>query len=193
MLFQNTKIYLILGIALLSIQAKAQKTEKFYNYKWKECKVDEAQYYSITQKIDSGYLHNDYLIRERKILHSLVYKDSLCKIKNGEYIQFYPNGKLETKGIFKLDKKEGIWLSYHFNGKMKDSAFYSNGNPIGKHLSWHPNGFQRDSIYNYADKSGVRVSWFDNGNPESYGRFTEGNKQSGKWSYFHKNGKISAI
>nr|WP_314897849.1 hypothetical protein [uncultured Flavobacterium sp.] len=193
MFFKNRKIYLILCIALLSIQAKAQKTEKFYNHKWKECKVNEAMYYSITQKIDSGYLHKDYLIRERKPLHSLVCKDSLCKMKNGEYVQFYPNGKLVTKGIFKLNKKEGTWLSYHYNGKMKDSVFYSNGNPIGKCLSWHPNGFQRDSIYNYADKSGVIVRWFDNGNPDFYGRFTEGNKQSGKWNFFHKNGKISAI
>lgn len=155
--------------------------------------MDEAQYYSITQKIDSGYLHKDYFVRGGKLLNSLVCKDSLCKIKNGEYIRFHPNGKLKTKGIFKLDKKEGIWLSYHFNGKMKDSAFYSNGNPIGKHLSWHENGFQRDSICYYADKGGVVASWFDNGNPESYGRFIEVNKQSGKWSYFHKNGKISAI
>lgn len=193
MFFKNRKIYLIIGIALLSIQAKAQKTEKFYNHKWEECKVNEAEYYSITQKIDSGYLLDSYLIRGKKILYSLVCKDSLCKIKNGEYIHFYPNGKLVTKGIFKLNKKEGTWLSYHYNGKMKDSVFYSNGNPIGKSLSWHPNGFQRDSINNYADKSGVIVTWFDNGNPDFFGRFTGGNKKSGKWNYFHKNGKISTI
>jgi hypothetical protein len=44
MFFKNKKKYLILGIVLLSIQAKAQKIEKFYNHKWKECKVNEAMY-----------------------------------------------------------------------------------------------------------------------------------------------------
>lgn len=84
-------------------------------------------------------------------------------------------------------------MSYHYNGKIKDSAFYSNGKPIDKSLSWYPNGFQQDSICYYGGKGGVATSWFDNGNPNSFGRFTESNKPSGKWSYFHKNGKISAI
>lgn len=69
MLFKNRKIYLILYVTLFYIQAKAQKIEKFYDYKWKECKVNEAEYYSITQKTDSGYLLNSYLIRGKKILY----------------------------------------------------------------------------------------------------------------------------
>ena len=193
MLFKNRKIYLILYFALFSIQVIAQKSEKFYNYQGWECKFTEAHFYSITQKIDSGYLHQAYFVRGGKLLNSLVCKDSLCKIKNGELIRFYPNGKLETTGKYKLNKKGGIWLSYHYNGKMKDSAFYNNGYPLGNSLSWHPNGFLQDSIYNYPNKGGVKVSWFDNGNPDCLGRFLAGNKKSGKWNFFHKNGKVSAV
>lgn len=193
MLFRNEKKCLLLYIALISAKPKAQTAEKFYNYQGWECKIAEAHYYSITQKIDSGYSHKDYFVRGGKLFNSLVCQDSLCKIKNGEVIRFHPNGKLETTGKYKLDKKDGVWLSYHYNGIKKDSAFYKNGQPIGNSLSWHPNGYLQDSICNYPNKGGVRVSWFDNGNPDCLGRFGTNNNKSGKWEYFHKNGKISAI
>jgi TonB family protein len=38
----------------------------------------------------------------------------------------------------------------------------------------------------------VQVSWFDNGNPSSAGRFGPRMKQTGKWQYFHRNGNLSA-
>ena len=41
-------------------------------------------------------------------------------------------------------------------------------------------------------RSGVEVSWFDNGQPSSAGKFSEF-KQHGQWQYFHKNGQISSI
>lgn len=44
-----------------------------------------------------------------------------------------------------------------------------------------------------ADGSGMEVSWFDNGNPSAAGYYAAGYLQHGKWQYFHKNGKLSAL
>lgn len=185
--------YLILFVLFLTTGINAQKVEKFFDFKWKECKSNEAQYYAVTVKIDSTYLRRNYFIKQQKLLYSMKCKDSICKMKDGEFFSLYVNGNIESKGIYKNNKKDGAWLSFHNNGKMKDSIFFSNGNPFGIRLSWHPNGFKRDSIYESTAKSGARVSWFDNGVPSYYGSYVEGNKKTGKWKYFHKNGKISAI
>lgn len=191
LVFKKWQLYL--AVFFLSITINAQKTEKFYNFQWKECNANEAQYYAITQKVDSGYSRKNYFIKQQKLLYSINCKDSICKIKNGEFISLYPNGKIESKGMYIDNKREGTWFNFYHNGKMKDSVVYSNGNPIGIILSWYPNGFQRDSVYSSVEKSGAKVSWFDNGTPSSYGTFAAGQKKTGKWKYFHKNGKISAI
>ena len=48
------------------------------------------------------------------------------------------------------------------------------------------------SVFN-LDGSGVSVSWFDNGQPSSAGRFSAGRSMNGKWQFFHKNGKVSSV
>lgn len=191
--FIYTNPFFFLFTLFLFNQINAQKIEKFYDYKWKDCAPNAARFYTLITKIDSGYTRKNYYIKEKSLQSSGLYEDSLCKIKNGEFIYFHPNGKLLAKGIYKHDKKDGMWLSYHNNGEMSDSTVYFHDKQIGKSLSWYPNGFQRDSIYSNKDESGIKVSWFDNGFPSSVGAYSAGKKQNGEWKYYHKNGSISAV
>ncbi|MGH2646055.1 MAG: energy transducer TonB, partial [Ginsengibacter sp.] len=73
------------------------------------------------------------------------------------------------------------------------SENYVNGNKVGISLGWYEDGSAKDSLNVGSDGSGVYVSWFDNGNPSSAGRYVEFDKQHGKWQYFHKNGKLSSL
>ena len=171
----------------------AQNIEKFYNYKWEECQANEARFYSLTSKTDSGFFRKDYYIKERRIQMIGNYLDSSCKVKNGSFTFYHANGILKSFGKYIQNKKDGLWMSFHNNGIIKDSAIYSMGRQIGKSLSWHPNGYPNDSIYLNEDRSGVHVSWFDNGIPSAAGRYSADMKQNGKWKYFHKNGKVSSI
>lgn len=187
------KIYLVLLLFLVIFESASQNVEKFYDYNWKECEPNLARYYSITTKTDSGFNRKDYYIKERKLQMNGNYLDSLCKIKHGSFIFYHANGALESYGKYRQTQKEGLWLNYHNNGIMRDSISYSGGKEIGKCFSWFPNGFQRDSIVLNEDRSGVHVSWFDNGTPSAAGRYSANMKKHGKWKYFHKNGKISAF
>lgn len=185
--------YLTLLIFLVLVESNAQNVEKFYDYKWKECKLNEARFYSLITKTDTGYYRTDYYIREKRIQMIGNYLDSLCKVENGSFIFYHANGVLESSGKYIHGKKEGLWLNYYNNGFMEDSIVYSGGQQIGKSLSWHPNGYIADSTVLNEDRSGVHVSWFDNGIPSAVGRYSADMKQNGKWKYFHKNGNVSSI
>ena len=58
---------LTLLIFLVSVESFAQKTEKFYDYSWKECEPNAARFFSRTSKTDSGYCKKSYYIRERRL------------------------------------------------------------------------------------------------------------------------------
>jgi antitoxin component YwqK of YwqJK toxin-antitoxin module len=188
----NKSLFILLLLLGLT-QANAQKIEKFFDYKWKECEPSVARFYSLTNKTDSGYLQKNYYIRERKLQMYGNYEDSLFKVKNGEFHYYHPNGIPQSVGKYIHDKKEGLWLSYHANGMMSDSTVFLHDKKIGTSLSWYPNGYKSDSTYSNVNESGIAVSWFDTGSPSSAGRYSAGNKQDGTWKYFHKNGRISSI
>jgi antitoxin component YwqK of YwqJK toxin-antitoxin module len=171
----------------------AQKIEKFYDYKWSETDASKARFYGIAEKTDSGWRRHDYFIHEQSLQMAGLYEDDSCTIKNGYFYFFHPNGNLMETGKFVHDQKEGIWLSYYPDGIMSDSIFYEHGHKIGVCLSWHRNGFPSDSSVWNSDGSGVEVSWFDNGSPSSAGRYIDWKVPNGKWQFFRKNGKLSAI
>ncbi len=106
---------------------------------------------------------------------------------------YYSNRSLQSKGSYTHGKKDGLWLDYYPNGMLRDSIAYNMGNKTGNSYAWHSNGFMQDSAVWNNDGSGVEVSWFDNGNVASAGRFSAGYNQNGKWQFFHKNGKLSAL
>jgi antitoxin component YwqK of YwqJK toxin-antitoxin module len=180
-------------IFLILFESTAQKTEKFYDYKWKECTLSDARFYSVITNTDSSYYRTDYYIKEGRIQMTGNYSDSLCKIKNGNFAFYYANNIPESYGKYIQNKKDGIWLSFHNNGIMKDSTVYLDGKQIGKSLSWYSNSYPSDSTVLNKDRSGVHVSWFDNGVPSEAGRYAADMKQQGKWKYFHKNGNVSSI
>ncbi len=185
--------YIIFLFFLFITKSGAQNIEKYYDYRWKECKPDTARFYSKIAKTDSGYLRKDYYIRERRLQMSGVYSDSLCEIKNGKFTYYHANGVPGSFGKFVQNKRDGLWLSYYNNSFIRDSTIYSNGEIIGTSLSWHSNGYPSDSISLNEDRSGIQFSWFDNGIPAAVGRYSNGMKQHGKWKYFHKNGNVSSI
>ena len=171
----------------------AQKMEKFYDYRWNECKSNEARFYSLIVKTDSGYCRKDIFIRERKLQMLGNYQDSLLQIRSGKFYFFHSNGTPLAVGRFVNDKKDGLWLAFHNNKVLRDSIVYRSGRQIGVSLSWHPNGVLSDSVYTDEDGSGFAVSWFDNGSISSRGKYSAGHKQEGLWKYYHKNGKISSL
>jgi len=180
-------------LLFLFTQLHAQKTEKYFDYRWNECKPNVARFYRQIIKTDSGYCRKDYYLKERKLNMMGNFKDSLLKIKTGKFHYFHANGYPGSFGKYVNDKKEGLWLSYHDNKVKADSTVYLHDRAIGKSLSWYPNRNLSDSAYTNADGSGVTKSWFDNRSVSSTGQYAAGHKKQGLWKYYHLNGKISSL
>ena len=190
-----TKIFSLATISMFiyATSFSQNKIEHYYNYYGRECPVDDARFYSLEVKTDSGWYKTDYFVSLKKLESAGLYEDEDDKIPNGSFYYFYPTGVLEAAGRYVHGKKSGTWMSYFPDKSIKDSQNYKDGNLVGISLGWYQDGAERDSLNIDANGNGVYVSWFDNGNPSSAGRYTQFNKQQGKWQYFHKNGKISSL
>jgi hypothetical protein len=187
------KKHLLILLVFTSLFSSAQKIEKFFDYRWKPCGPSNARYYALIQFKDSLWSRVDYFINEKELQMQGSYRDSACKIPVGKFYYFHPNEKLESTGNYVNGKKEGVWLKYYSNGYMKDSTFYINGHPSGISMGWYANGYPADSVtYNANNERAAYISWFDNGNPSSAG-YKINDSLHGKWSFFHKNGNISAV
>ena len=180
-------------VSVLSFsQLSSQTIKKFYDYKWHETDAAHARFYSTVEKTDSGWTRTDYFLHETNNVQMIgTYLDSSCKTENGMFYYFHQDKRPEYFGKYSNGKKQGLWLSYYYNGMMSDSSYYVNGQLSGISISWYPNGSIKDST-SVTDGFQTVVSWFDNGQLSSAGRYTKENKPIGKWVFYHKNGKVAA-
>ncbi len=185
------KPFLIFLSLMVPVFAFSQKIEKFYDYRGKETTPENSRYIAVILKTDSGWLRSEYYVRERSLKMKGLYLDSLCKKPNGRFYAFHPNQQIFNFGNYTNGKKDGLWVSYYNNGLMQDSAVYTNGKLTGTELRWHRNRYLSDSSVWNSDGSGVRVAWFDNGEPSLAGRYAAGPRKHGTWVYYHKNGLVS--
>jgi hypothetical protein len=189
-----TKYLLPIVVMLISLDSVAQKNiEHYYNFYGAECPPADARFYSIEKKTDSGWYKTDYFISIKKIQMIGLFEDEEDLKPNGTFYWYYPNGAIESTGKFVHGKKTGTWLYFYPDKSIRKYANYENDLPEGTTMSWYNNGTLRDSLDVDKTGNGIYISWFDNGNPSSAGRYTEFYKQQGKWQYFHKDGNLSSL
>jgi hypothetical protein len=185
----------ILAIAICiscSTNITAQKKIiNYYDYLWQPCESKYARFVAIINETDSGWVRKDYFTATNQVQMVGKFRDSACKIADGYFYFFYPDGKLLSFGKNVGNKKEGTWLSYHYNGMMSDSSTYSNHNLTGTSLRWYADGSIADSIEIKSDGTMISVGWFANGNL-SYAGMSNAKGKQGKWKYYHDTGFLSA-
>lgn len=186
------KLRLLLLALVLYTNSFAQPKETYYDFFWKESVPENATYYSVKIKTDSGWLKTEYFIRTKKLQMTALYADEACKVHHGHVYHFYANGIPSAMGRMINNKQEGVCRSYHSNGVISDSAFFKNGKVVDKRFQWHANGMMSDSISRVNDSTYVHIGWFEDGNI-SYAGYIINEKQNGKWQYFHHNGQLSAL
>ena len=59
----------------------------------------------------------------------------------GNWIFYYPNGEIETKGKFRDGQRVGKWKYYYDSGNLKQISIYSrDGQRAGKWIEYEENG-----------------------------------------------------
>ena len=87
--------------------------------------------------------------------------------RNGSFVKYYINGKLETRSTYQNDELEGLEENYHIKGYKISTVNYLHGKKHGLYTLYHPNGeiMEQGSFYNdlfdgewqYYDDRGVLV------------------------------------
>jgi len=60
--------------------------------------------------------------------------------KNGEYLEFYPNGVLKSKGKYKGEKLHGDWEWFRKTGVIMRSGTFKNGEQTGTWITYDAKG-----------------------------------------------------
>ena len=60
--------------------------------------------------------------------------------KEGDFITYYPNDKIQMIGKMKENKNVGEWKYYFSDGSLETSGFYDDDIPTGKWIWFQPDG-----------------------------------------------------
>jgi len=195
MKYKGLLLVIILSINVNdSFAQQFEKFSRFYDFNKKEtAEQANAHYLYLYEYADSVCRRTEYYMKEKTVKAIGFFTDVSCSKKIGQFVSYYPNGTIESKGKYQQNKKEGLWLTYHENGKIKDSTFYKNNNPTATSYSWFSDG--RMNVKREMDESGngtgIETSYWNNGNLDFIGNWLNG-KRNGLWTYHHYNGNKSA-
>lgn len=91
-----------------------------------------------------------------------VLKDTI----GGVYHEYYKNGNIKVKGVFKNGKRDGDWSYFYENGKL---------------WSW--------GVYTEGVRNGASSVYYENGVLRMEGNYFN-NKQIGLWKFYNQQGKL---
>jgi len=108
-------------------------------------------------------------------------------IEDGEHIDYYEDGQIESKSNYKDGELHGKSTDYNDDGQIVTEYIYEYGEIVK--LTSYEDG-QLDSVNNYKDGDSVKLtSWHENGQIKSEVNYKD-KKYHGKWTEWHENGHL---
>ncbi len=164
---------------------------------------------------DGAYVDKWNFYDENEVrTNETIYIDSAHQVTT----YFFPSGKVEGKGNWLNDQREGVWVYYYEDGTLKSKCDYKNGLRDGKWEWYNAQGvleesgmYRNDKKFGYWEtyydgakylmqkgsydtagrSTGPWVYYYPNGNKKSEGEMLN-NGNEGPWKFYHSNGKLSA-
>ncbi len=102
--------------------------------------------------------------------------------KNGPATLFYQNGKIKQEGNWENDKQEGLWFFYYDDGSISEKINFKSDYQDGQSTFYFPNGSIDQEIQFTAGKP--------NGISKTYYRDINKVKQLSKWISGKRNGEL---
>ncbi|UII30708.1 rhomboid family intramembrane serine protease [Fulvivirga ulvae] len=154
--------------------------EVYYDSLWKECPIWEHHYYR------RGY------------------QDSIGRW-DGLVRDYFKSGKIQMKGKYSKDLKDGVFLYYNENNTYSAAGRYEEEYKVGKWQYFYESGVMSSEV-RYQDRAYTINTWDSVGNPmvvqgngedihknpngviASYAKYTEGRIEGEAYGY-HENGR----
>ena len=70
-------------------------------------------------------------------------------MREGESVEYFLNGAIKTKGVYKSNKKNGVWESFHANGQKMNLIRYKDGVQHGWCYAYNAAGKELAKVYYY--------------------------------------------
>ncbi len=130
---------------------------------------------------EEGEVEKSYIFLHGKIIGEGIFTDA--GLKEGNWIEYYTNGKIKAKGNYKADIKTAQWQYFYSNGQLEQIGLYINGKTDSIWNWYYPNGKilrKENFIDGLAD--GMMTEYSMDGSVITQGDFIE-DKEEGFWFY----------
>ena len=187
------KITISIMMLLLTCLARAQNDTIviYYDHTWKPTNAQLATYYTIAFPKGNAWYRMDLYAETNRRQMEGYFEDKALEIKTGPFKYFHKNGSISSEGYFHKNKKVGLWKSWTDKNFLIDSSYYNQEGILSRiSVRWNEEGTVTDSIVSDDLGNGYQKSFWSDGTLKNYGSLEKGKKQN-RWTYYHKNGKIS--
>ena len=123
------RYFLLVFFVLNCLTVSAKKDKIYYNANQKKTVKDSAQSYVVFNKRNDVYKAQQFSLRDELIMegHFTTIPDDLGQERQGEFINYYYNGMISSKGVYTNGMRTGVWDGYLYPmGKTKRRVHYEN-------------------------------------------------------------------
>lgn len=108
--------------------------------------------------------------------------------REGEWVEYFPDGQVMSRGSFFGDLRDGPWVEYYPSGRPKSEGAYRAGLREGSWKSWHESGSpMAEGVYREARRVESWTLYYTDGSVMETGRYVDGRRE-GFWAFFTPEG-----
>ncbi len=107
--------------------------------------------------------------------------------RNGDWINYYPNGNISSKGEYENDVPAGKWVYYFDDGKVNSTGEYLGGQRQGYWSAFNSSG-EKESDVTYINGTGEYREYYKSGKLKVKGMVID-NQRDGHWDFYYEDGK----
>ncbi|MGB1032303.1 MAG: toxin-antitoxin system YwqK family antitoxin [Flavobacteriales bacterium] len=113
------------ALFITSFSSSAQ-TQDFLDSQLKSSEKSEAKFKRTFSHIgDSVFVARVVDLKDNLKIEGAYLMEGGKLMENGEFTFYYPNGNVESKGMYSLGVKVGNWRRYTQDGKPKADRYYN--------------------------------------------------------------------
>ena len=102
-------------------------------------------------------------------------------IPQGDFENYYENGRLETKGTYRNGEEDGLWEYFYENGRLWKKCAYKNGEKDGLYATYYENGqLGEKCFYKNGKKDGPYISYREDGRLDTKYIYKNGERLDGE-------------
>lgn len=129
-----------------------------------------------------GKITNSFIYNDNGLLMSEGIVDEAGRY-NGQWKDYYPDGKIKAEGQYTDNRRTGVWKFYNEEGNLEQTGSFNNGRPDGLWKWYYNNGsILREEEYYQGQRDGSCTEYSITGEIIAQGQYADG-ERNGEWKF----------